>query len=198
MARNRQKYAKALLYKVWIGIIAVLLALPQVSSASALSRNWTVYGKSGAVSGSLLGAFDTPSGVAVDNIGNLYVADTGNHRIQKRTPLPGAVAVDGSGNVYVADSANYRIQKLDVTPGASGNWETLTQGSGKNPGQVSSPSSLAIDRDGNLYVADTRNHRVQKRDAATGVWSDWKKKRRLFGQWDRRIHGAVRHSGRRQ
>ncbi len=76
--------------------------------------------------------FRNPLGVAVDESGNIYVAEYGNHRIQKfdsegnllarwgtRGPgdgqfdHPRGVAVDGSGNVYVADTGNNRIQKFD-------------------------------------------------------------------------------------
>ncbi|WP_420872105.1 hypothetical protein [Cohnella rhizosphaerae] len=42
-------------------------------------------------------------------------------------------------------------------------------------GEFSYPRGVAIDGDGNLYVADSKNHRIQKLDAVSGVWSEWKK-----------------------
>ncbi len=75
--------------------------------------------------------FSDPSGIAVDNHGNVYVVDDGNHRIQKFSSSgtfltmwgssgsddsqfndPEGVAVDNRGNVYVADTGNHRIQKF--------------------------------------------------------------------------------------
>ena len=78
------------------------------------------------------GQLDQPRGIAVDQHGNLYVADTGNHRVQVFGPdgtlirafgsfgsgdgqfnEPRGVAVDAQGNVYVADTWNARIVKFD-------------------------------------------------------------------------------------
>jgi DNA-binding beta-propeller fold protein YncE len=80
------------------------------------------------------GEFSNPQGVATDSSGNVYVADTWNHRIQKFDPSGGfitkwgssgasngqfisplGVAIDSSGKVYVADSGNNRIQKFGDT-----------------------------------------------------------------------------------
>jgi sugar lactone lactonase YvrE len=87
---------------------------------------------------------DSPEGVAVDGAGNVYIADTHNHEIEKVTPAgvlsviagtgtdgpptagpatssdlnyPNGVAVDGAGNVYIADTFNNQIEK--VTPAGS-------------------------------------------------------------------------------
>jgi sugar lactone lactonase YvrE len=96
--------------------------------------------------------FTYPNGVAVDSNGNVFVADTGNHKIRKITPsgnvttfaggnqgfsdstdgtgataqfnFPSGVAVDTAGNVYVADSNNQKIRKISLT----GNVTTLAGG----------------------------------------------------------------------
>jgi sugar lactone lactonase YvrE len=86
-------------------------------------------------SGSAAGQLRLPRGLAVDQQGNLYVADTGNDRVQKMSPSgqplaqwgeggigPGkfaylsAVAVDSDGNVYAADLSNHNVQKLTLNP----------------------------------------------------------------------------------
>ncbi len=84
------------------------------------------------------GQFRRPRGVAVDAAGNVYVADTGNNRIQMfdsqgrflakwgttgsslgQFRRPSGVAVDADGNIYVADASNNRVQRF--TPVAKPN-----------------------------------------------------------------------------
>lgn len=142
----------------------------------------------GGDNGSALKAqMNTPQGAAVDAAGNLYVADTNNHEVRKIdtkgniTALigngtagsganqlngPQAVAVDAAGNVYIADTQNARIVK--VTPGGSA---STVAGNG-SPGyggdngsatsaQIYTPTSVAVDAKGNLYIADYQNHRIR-------------------------------------
>jgi DNA-binding beta-propeller fold protein YncE len=92
------------------------------------------------------GQFNFPYGVATDADGNVYVADTFNHRIQKFTNTgtylcewgspgsddgqfdgPFAVATDDAGNVYVTDRGNSRIQKFNFgsTPTNAASWGHL-------------------------------------------------------------------------
>ena len=137
--------------------------------------------------------FASPNGVAVDGLGNVFVADDGNHTIRKITPsgavttlagtagLSGSadgtgaaarfdslagVAVDGSGNVFVADDGNHTIRK--ITP--SGAVTTLAgtaglSGSADGTGAAArfdSPSGVAVDGSGNVFVADTYNNTIRK------------------------------------
>lgn len=88
-------------------------------------------------SGSAAG-FNTPTGVAADQNGNVYVADTGNHAIRKVT----AAGV---------------VTTLAGTPGTMGS----ADGTGA-AAQFNSPTGIAADAAGNVYVADTGNHTVRK------------------------------------
>jgi sugar lactone lactonase YvrE len=80
--------------------------------------------------------------------------------------LPYGVAVDSSGNMYIADSGNHRIRK--VTGGVISTIAgTGSQGySGDNGSAISAqlniPYSTAVDSSGNVYIADSENHRIRK------------------------------------
>ncbi|HEX7314102.1 MAG TPA: hypothetical protein VF297_09270 [Pyrinomonadaceae bacterium] len=125
------------------------------------------------------GEFDTPSGVALDGDGNLYVADTGRNRVRKITKEgavttlagegefngPVGVAVDKDGNVYVADTYHDRV----IVINKDGQLRTIAGAGG--PGYadggalealLDTPCAVAVDKDGNVYVADTGNDRLRK------------------------------------
>ena len=145
-------------------------------------------GAAGADNGTGNGAlFTNPNGIAFDGSNgqsNLYVADTGNDLIRKISGgfvstfstggnfnLPEGVAVDSSGNVYVADTGNNTIRK--ITP--SGGITTLAGQSGvagyadgaASTALFNTPSALAVDGAGNVYVADFGNNVVRKISGST-------------------------------
>ncbi|MGC9398109.1 MAG: C1 family peptidase [Anaerolineae bacterium] len=121
-----------------------------------------------------------PTDVAVNSSGNVYVADTGNHRIQvfdssgtyvktlgslgsgdNQFQDPYGIAVDGNGNIYVADEENHRVQIFN-----SGHTYQATLGVTDEPGgdnnRFDHPRGVAVDSEGRVYVADLDNARVQR------------------------------------
>lgn len=117
-----------------------------------------------------------PQSLAVSSTGNVYVADTDNHRIVKYTnngeivsswgiegiesgefSYPAGIALDSSENVYVADSDNNRIQKFT----SEGKFLMAWGSRGSDKGKFLQPIGIAIDSSGNVYVADSQNSRVQ-------------------------------------
>ena len=156
---------------------AFLAVIPVAAPAAHAAELPPVFSLKWGTNGSGNGQFNTPRGVAVDGTGNVYVADTYNHRIQKFTATgtyltqwgtngagtgqfayPRGVAVDGTGNVYVADRDNHRIQKFTATGTYLTQWGT----NGTGNGQLNTPEGIAVHGTGNTYIADTYNHRIQK------------------------------------
>src|SRR5206468_2434549 len=95
----------------------------------------------------------SPSAIAFDSKGNAYVADTGNNRVLK----------------YDKDAISPKTGKLNplgsfagvAALAVIGQGGSLTSNSaGVGPDALKSPSGVAVDSKGNLYVADTGNHRV--------------------------------------
>jgi hypothetical protein len=127
-----------------------------------------------------------PYDVAVDGLGNVYVADSLNHRIQvfdntgtfiRKWGSPGygdgqiyypyGIAADGLGNVYVADR---RIQGFDST----GTFIRKLGGSyGSGDGEFRSPFGVAVDGLGSVYVPDFFNHRIQVFDSTGTFIRKW-------------------------
>jgi predicted outer membrane repeat protein len=150
-------------------------------------------GVAGHVDGSAASArFLYPSGVAVDAAGNVFVADTGNHRVRQVSPsgdvttlagtgeagitadgpaatskfsAPRGIAVSADGTkVWVADTANHRI-RLILAGGAFTIAGNSTAGFADGTAEAalfSSPSGIALDANGAAYVSDSGNHRIRK------------------------------------
>jgi sugar lactone lactonase YvrE len=158
-------------------------------TVSTLAGKAGVFGSDDGKGGSA--RFSAPTDLAVDHIGNIYVADTNNHTIRKITPAgvvttlagragfsggldgtgtvaqfhsPAGVAIDASDNVYVADTDNDAIRKIAPT-----GMVTTLAGTGWGSSDATGtaarfhyPSGIVTDTAGNLYVADTLNDTIRR------------------------------------
>jgi sugar lactone lactonase YvrE len=131
----------------------------------------------------------------MDEMGNLFIADSSNNRIRKvsqdgtirtlagngkpgfsgdggpgvsaQLNAPTALTVDGRGNLFIVDTGNNRIRKLSSDGSIStvaGTGRVGFSGDGRPAASAAfnRPTGVAIDGEGNVYVADTLNHRVRK------------------------------------
>jgi|GEM_PF-969054 len=85
---------------------------------------------------------------------------------------PNGVAFDSSGNMYIADNGNNRIRKVDTsgiitTVAGTGNAGYSGNGGPATSAQLKSPSGVAFDSSGNMYIADSGNNRIRKIGPAT-------------------------------
>jgi sugar lactone lactonase YvrE len=80
---------------------------------------------------------------------------------------PGGLALDGAGNLYIGDFGNNRVRKVTASTGgistAAGNGVAGYSGDGGSPAnaEMNGPSGIAMDKTGNLYIADFGNERIR-------------------------------------
>jgi hypothetical protein len=137
------------------------------------------------------GSFNSPTGLAIDSAGDLFVADTGNQTIREITPdgtvstlagsgaagfmdgigtaavfhSPTGVAVDAAGNVYVADQGNQVIRLIapdgTVSTYAGSQGVKGTMDGTGTAAQFNLPTGVALDASGDLFVADQGNDTIR-------------------------------------
>jgi DNA-binding beta-propeller fold protein YncE len=123
------------------------------------------------------GQFGRVRALAIGPDGNLYAADSCNHRVQVFTrdgelvrcwgqageapgqlSYPYDLAFGAHGELYVIEYGNHRVQKFTQEGESLGCWG----GPGRGPGQFCSPWALGVDSRGRVHVIDSLNHRVQR------------------------------------
>lgn len=152
-------------------------------------------------------ALDTPSALAVDDDGNIFVADAMNHRIRRIDAVSGTIstiagngvptfsgdggpplsaslssprglAIDAQGRVLVADTGNHAIRRIDlssdriITIAGTGVSGYDGNGSPASVSRLNAPTGVAVDNDGNVWIADRLNHRIRMLDLQTNALVD--------------------------
>ncbi len=146
-----------------------------------------VAGISGTV-GSAANQLNSPAGITVDSNGNLYIADSGNHRIIKYAPnstsgsviaglgtpgtdsfslnTPYGIFLDENNSyIYVSDTYNHRIQRFSLNGGSPNNGTTVAGGNGAGSAntQLFMPVTIYISKKTQaIYIADSYNNRIQR------------------------------------
>ncbi|WP_420387252.1 Calx-beta domain-containing protein [Roseivirga sp.] len=145
-------------------------------------------------------SFNSPTGITIDDAGNLYVADQGNYKVRKITPNGDVTTFAGSGaygsddangesasfgpisdlvfdkagNLYVTDQGNYKIRKItpnrDVTTLAGSGGQGSRDGDG-TIARFEGPAGISIDELGNLYVGDFYDKSAIRKITPDGVVS---------------------------
>lgn len=118
--------------------------ITQAGTVSTIAGNG-VQGFSGDGGSALAAALNQPSSIAFDTIGNLFIADAGNNRIRK---------IDTSGIISTVAGTGVAGHSGDGAPALAA--------------KLNFPSGVALDRFGNIFVADTYNNRVRSIEAASG------------------------------
>lgn len=98
--------------------------------------------------------FNYPTGVALDGAGNLYIADKRNNVIRKMTAATGALSTV-AGDGYINPNTGFGGYTGDNGPATSA--------------ELNFPQGVTVDVNGNLFIADTDNHRIRRVDAVTGT-----------------------------
>jgi DNA-binding beta-propeller fold protein YncE len=189
---KQNRYNSLTIYKV------PEVAPPQLGSLPENAANMLEGGR-----GTGKGQFDAPHGIAADDKGNIFVADTNNGRIEKFSPSgvyttslgikgtgygqlgePNGIAIDRAGNIYVADASNHRVQKLAPDGTLIDEWK------GPDPGFYG-PRRIAIGPDDSIYVVDQGRTRIVKFSPDGRVLTTWGTKGNGDGQFDDHTSVAV-------
>lgn len=162
------------LTSIWSLLITLTLTAPQLTAQATLTLKDSI-GTGNATTAN--GDINGPAGIAIDNNGNIFIAEFSGDRISKfdkngtfvkafgsigtgngQMEQPFAIATDSQGNVFVVDNKNSRVQKFDN----DGNYVSQFGTAGAGNGQFNNPIGIAIDAADNIYVVDQNNDRVQK------------------------------------
>jgi sugar lactone lactonase YvrE/4-amino-4-deoxy-L-arabinose transferase-like glycosyltransferase len=178
IAHSSKNIAAVILALVIIqGAIEIVMLAPTV----ALSEPPVTAFQGG--QGTESGQFDTPRAIAIDSAGNIFVADTGNWRIEKFSPTgtflniigakrsghgqladPNGIAIDRAGNIYVAEiDSKHRVQKLGPDGTFIAEWAPGLYG----------PRKIAIGPDDSIYVVDSGHNRIVKFSPNGQVLASW-------------------------